>query len=313
MFPSSKNHNHQDNIKLLDTNLLKTKEFKIFQYWKKALAYEVGWHYPLDIVWILKELGKLNLKPNSLILDAGGGYGLLQFILAAKGYDVVSIDLAPRKKPLPFGIIFRISSSKNSGNSNLLYARHLENIRLAKFSTRAKLVLLIKRLAKWTPVNYLQAIARRGQYGSITFHQADLVQWNESDKKFDAVVSVSALEHNKSFNKISKVVNNLENSLKPGAPMIITTSASNKESWYHKPSNGWCFEVKDLNNIFNLIKPGNNFGKYPEISARINQSRYLRKNLPGYYFYTKDCGMPFGIWDVKYLPVGIIKWKSKSK
>ena len=43
-----------------------------------GLFKEFGWHYPVDIVWILSELERLGLKKGSTILDAGAGNGILQ-------------------------------------------------------------------------------------------------------------------------------------------------------------------------------------------------------------------------------------------
>jgi SAM-dependent methyltransferase len=54
----------------------------------------IGWHYLLDLVWLLERIE--DLPEGSLILDAGAGHGLLQMLLAARGHRVLSVDFAPR-------------------------------------------------------------------------------------------------------------------------------------------------------------------------------------------------------------------------
>ena len=44
-------------------------------------------------------IDNLNLKKGSYILDAGAGLGPLQYILAARGYNIASLDFKKRKSP----------------------------------------------------------------------------------------------------------------------------------------------------------------------------------------------------------------------
>jgi 2-polyprenyl-3-methyl-5-hydroxy-6-metoxy-1,4-benzoquinol methylase len=60
---------------------------------------QIGWRYILDITWILKEIDNLNLSRGSLVMDAGAGNGVLQFILAGQGYNVVSVDFFQETSP----------------------------------------------------------------------------------------------------------------------------------------------------------------------------------------------------------------------
>lgn len=52
---------------------------------------QLGWHYILDLSWILERLQDLPVP--SRILDAGAGNGLLQYILASMEHTVVSVDV----------------------------------------------------------------------------------------------------------------------------------------------------------------------------------------------------------------------------
>jgi SAM-dependent methyltransferase len=303
----------KEEITLLDTDLLNSSEAKIYKYWKGVLAAQPGWHYSLDIIWTIGKIKSFNLPRGAIILDAGGGYGLLQFILSAMGYNVINVDLASRKKPLPYLPLFRIENYGFALKISSAYMAHLQKEK-AKKKELIGVWLLFKRIMSWQIFDFIKEIFRKNSKGLISLYKADF-----SDLKFirnesiDAIVSVSSIEHLKSIPRLRRAITEFERVLKPMSPMIITTSASENKSWYHKPSNGWCFGFKDINIIFKLEKPKSNFEKYREITIHINQSRYLRTNLPSYYFYTKNCGMPHGVWDVKYIPVGIIKWSSKSK
>ena len=63
-----------------------------------------GWHYDMDIIWLLNELDNAGIKQGATILDAGAGMGITQFILASRGYNILSLDFSPRSKPLAEGI-----------------------------------------------------------------------------------------------------------------------------------------------------------------------------------------------------------------
>jgi ubiquinone/menaquinone biosynthesis C-methylase UbiE len=298
----------KNSIELLSASLLRTKQFKEFEYWKHALAYEVGWHYPLDIIWILKEIDKMQLSKKSTILDAGGGYGLLQFILASRGHDVISVDFAPRKILLPFRLLFKIIQLNPRLTTGNKYVHHLKSVRsdLTKLQT---INIFLARLSKWNPIFYLKELfMNREQRGSITFYQEDFSKMKGlKSNTIDLVVSVSAIEHVGDRRKLKKCIDEFERVLKPRGVILITTSATNKRAWFHKPSQGWCFSRNDLNRIFGLKNQSKKYKNYEKVFHSISRSKYLQKNLSKYYFYSKSCGMPQGIWSVIYIPVGIVK------
>ncbi|MHB8086958.1 MAG: class I SAM-dependent methyltransferase, partial [Anaerolineaceae bacterium] len=64
---------------------------------QKGLFKEIGWHYYVDLIWIVNRLRENEIYPGSTILDAGAGNGLLQYLLSLYGYNVISIDFSPRK------------------------------------------------------------------------------------------------------------------------------------------------------------------------------------------------------------------------
>lgn len=299
----------QNKIELLDTNLLNLDDFKVFQFWKKALAYQVGWHYPLDIIWLLKEIEKLGLPKGATILDAGAGYGLSQFALAAQGYNIISIDLLPRKQLFPFTLLFRIKNSTSKyKHGNKSYIKHLLSFKVQDISFYKRVFIIFKRLTSWNPFYFLKALIKRRGFGSIHFCQYDISNLNKiKTNSIDAVISVSAIEHIEKTNNIRKAVKEFHRVLKPGSCILITTSTTNKKSWFHKPSRGWCFSRKCLNQLFNVDMKNNKWKNYQKVFNNIDKNYYLKNNIPDYYYYTKKCGLPYGKWEIVYLPVGIKK------
>jgi hypothetical protein len=125
------------------------------------------------------------------------------------------------------------------------------------------------------------------------------------DNTFDAVVSLSAIEHipletlKVAFGEIKRVI-------KPDAHWAVTTSGTEKsETWFHEPSQGNCFSSNDIEDTFGAIPKGT---QNPiEILQKYQKNPYLKENLAKFYFKSGKYGMPWGKWDPKYIPVGIIK------
>lgn len=123
------------------------------------------------------------------------------------------------------------------------------------------------------------------------------------DDFFDAIVSMSALEHIP-FKQLQNALSELNRVLKPNAKWAVTTSGTDKAStWFHDPSKGYCFSQSDLENKFNACSTLN---QHPEkILQKYKGNKYLQENLAGFYFKSGDNGMPWGKWDPQYIPVGI--------
>ena len=87
-----------ESVEILGLRLFQTlgEEMKFIEKVRGLLAdQDVGWHYFLDFAWILRKIR--GLPSGSLILDAGAGTGLAQFLLLELGYNVISVDLCERK------------------------------------------------------------------------------------------------------------------------------------------------------------------------------------------------------------------------
>ena len=129
------------------------------------------------------------------------------------------------------------------------------------------------------------------------------------DNSVDGVVSISALEHN-SLDQLRACVAELERVLKPGGRLVATLAAAKDRDWLHEPSVGWCYTEATLRDVFNLGNDApSNYGSYDELLERLRNCAELRDSLADFYFRSGSNGMPWGMWDPKYQPVGIVKVK----
>ena len=125
------------------------------------------------------------------------------------------------------------------------------------------------------------------------------------DASVDIVVSLSAIEHLKN-SEIEKAISEFQRVLKPGGSIIITTNAARDHDWYHEPSMGWCFSEQSLRQLFNLDQNcSSNWIEYDTIQEQIRSSVDLQHRLSPSYALSGKNGMPWGIWDPQYLPVGL--------
>jgi len=130
-----------------------------------------------------------------------------------------------------------------------------------------------------------------------------------ADNSLDAVVAVSSLEHN-SADGLQLVVKEIMRVLKQGGVLLATLGASKQQDWYHEPSSGWCYSDVSLRHIFNLApEVPSNYDHYDELLEKLRNCSELRENLSSFYSHSYQSGMPGGIWDPKYQPVGVCKVK----
>jgi ubiquinone/menaquinone biosynthesis C-methylase UbiE len=130
------------------------------------------------------------------------------------------------------------------------------------------------------------------------------------DNFVDAVVSVSALEHNDHAD-FDKCIDELLRVTKHSGQIVVTVSASQSEDWFHEPSKGWCYCETTIRSLFKLSEDvETNFQRkntfFEELKEEGNE---LQKRLSSFYFKSENNGMPWGKWDPKYQPVGILKIK----
>ena len=159
-------------------------------------------------------------------------------------------------------------------------------------------------------IKLIKECMSRGKHGNIFYYQEDFSSMNLiEDGFFDAIVSTSAIEHNKEFEKLKPSAREFLGVLKNNQPLLITTSGTNRETWFHESSHGWCFSQDDLKSIFDINECKSNFDSYENVYKNLMGNEFLKKNLAKHYYTSATGGLPYGKWDAEYLPAGITKWK----
>ncbi|MDX1436083.1 MAG: class I SAM-dependent methyltransferase [Anaerolineales bacterium] len=293
----------QPKIEILSVDLLEKHAGLVAQL--KALAAQLeigfGWHYLLDLTWILSLLGPASGRD---ILDAGAGTGLIQWYLADQGARVSSVDRASRAHlSMRFRARYRVRGMRSE---DLLPAGQLvrENIQTAE-GLRSK----TSRTARGLGGMVLTAVQAKSP-GAVIIYNHDLEHLDLiPDNSQHAVVAVSALEHNDPTS-LPAVVDELLRVLRPGGILLATLGAAKEQDWFHEPSRGWCYTQASLRQIFKLPQDApSNYGDYDRLFAALKDNKTLREGLADFYFESGDNGMPWGKWDPQYQPVGILKLK----
>jgi len=283
-------------VDLLDQHRSLVTELKSLA---RSLRLEIGWHYLLDWAWIISQLGPVKGKR---ILDAGAGTGLLQWYLARQGAEVVSVDRLSRAAlPVRFRARFQVQGVRKE--DLLPLGKYLQQ----DWSRKEKLPVKLSRQGR-----ELLSLAQIGsRSGKVYIYNQDLRNLTDIDNNaVDAVVAVSALEHNEPDGLVV-AVKELMRVLKPGAPLLATLVASPAQDWRHAPSSAWCYSAASLRRIFELrdVTP-DNYANYPELFDKLVNNAELRNGLAKFYFQSGENGMPWGKWDPRYQPVGVCKVKS---
>jgi SAM-dependent methyltransferase len=274
-------------VTLLDEQRLRVEVLKRLA---RSLGLELGWHYLLDLTWITSQLGDVKGKR---ILDAGAGTGLIQWRLAEQGAEVHSVDRVSRADlPVRFRRRYRVTGARPQD------LRPVSPAGGGRPGWRARARNLA---ALFSPFH---APGRVVIYNQDLGNLADI-----RDNALDAVVSVSALEHN-TPEELPGVVAELMRVLKPGGVLLATLGAARDADWFHEPSKGWCYTDNSLRRSFALSPLAEtNYAHHDELLDSLRQCAELRDNLAAFYSRSGDNGMPWGKWDPQYQPVGVRKVK----
>jgi ubiquinone/menaquinone biosynthesis C-methylase UbiE len=288
-------------VDLLDQNRLLVEDLKKLA---RALRLEFGWHYLLDLTWTIQNLGAVQGKQ---IMDAGAGTGILQWYLAKSGAEVFSVDRLSRAAlPPRFRKQFRIQGLRDADLSSLLqsFIQVLKRPVSGPFYRRwaARLAALWRESIAF--------LASSPSAGKVFIYNQDLTDLTEiSDNSLDAIVAISSLEHN-TPEGLAQVVVELMRVLKPGGKLLATLTAGRDQDWWHAASSGWCYTDTSLRRLFMLPpETPSNYEHYDELFARLTESRELRDNLARFYYQSSAKGMPKGVWNPEYQPVGVCKIK----
>lgn len=288
---------------------LSSEEFNFVEHFLRSTGRtQIGWHYWSDLTWIYTQAKSW---PSGIkVLDAGGGYGPTQFLLAEMGFEVTNVDLYFSTPPYQYQSRYGTALEVLPSYTRTDYVDHLTAL-YGSGTLRSRLRNSV--LGKW--LKYLKAYRYSSQHkhwrssthlsgpvGKIRWLQGNLCAMPEIQAgSFDAVVSLSALEHIP-LDVLPSALFEIRRVLSTDAKWAVTTSASATPlTWYHKPSRGLCFGKNDMEHYFCATgheDPSVYLSKY-----RNNQ--FLASNLAEFYKKSEDNGMPWGKWDPVYIPVGI--------
>lgn len=296
-----------DRIEILSVALLDQHRevVKSLRRLADSLHLEFGWHYLLDLTWMIARLGDVRGRK---IMDAGAGTGIMQWYLAGRGAQILSVDRESRARlPLRFRLRFRVSGLRLEDLEPVSRRSPGDSGQKARLSRRAAGALL--RMGGENLPQRFEASLARGQ-GRVLIYNQDLKELTDvADGSLDAVVAVSSLEHNDPAD-LERVVAELMRVLRPGGSLLATLGASRDEDWFHEPSHGWCYSEASLRRAFRLSPDApSNYSQYDEMFAALRSSRELSENLASFYVRSGDNGMPWGVWDPRYQPVGVVKVK----
>lgn len=297
-----------DQIHILPVSLLESHRALVTDF--RSLSWQVGvapgWHYLLDLGWAANVLETLGLH-RGRILDAGAGIGLMQWWLASRGAEVLSIDRDPRHFTRRMRAITTVKGSPDPLPSLRQSAwrriRNVDGVSIARWVWRTRGA--VRDLVLGDPSG--------SGTGIVIATQSDLRDLSvvESDS-VDAVVSISSLEHN-ALDDLPVVIAELMRVLRPGGKLIATVGASKSEDWFHEASAGWCFTEATLRSVFGLAADcPSNYRDYDRLMAELVACRELKENLAQFYFRSGRNGMPWGRWNPVYQTVGVVKTKQLS-
>jgi SAM-dependent methyltransferase len=286
-----------DQIEILSVALLDKHRPTVNALKKLAhsLGLEFGWHYLLDLTWIIQNLGTIRGKR---LMDAGAGTGILQWYLAQGGAEVLSVDRSSRSElPLHFRRRFY---TKGLRQQDLVPTSQVIRARLRGQGGMAVLERDLLSLPR-----------TKSNSGSVIIYNQDLQNLADiPDGSVDAVGAVSALEHNPP-ETLPLVVAELTRVLKPGGLLLATLGAARDQDWYHEPSRGWNYTDASLRRLFDISPTvSSNYAQYDELFGALKACTELRSGLAAFYSRSGNNGMPWGKWDPQYQPVGVRKVKN---
>lgn len=314
-------------IEILSLDLFRSlkEEMDFVDELRSRFGMGIGWHYYLDLAWTLHTIR--TLPSGSLLLDAGGGTGLLQLLLLELGYNVISVDFATRQFSKTISDRYRDSIFYVNDQSVVFdnpYTRHLEqtyNVKMGEAQrgtmncqSPQELSSYVGKTRHQFDPTKLPSLATSlvedpsSTCGKLYVYKADLRNMLLlADGVVDGIVSVSSLEHNDHAG-IEACVKEFRRVMKDDGLLAVTTSASMEEDWYHAQSKGWCFSESSLKKLFGLGQfVQSNFNEKQRIFAELRrEGNELHKRLAPFYFQSGDNGMPWGKWEPQYMPVGIV-------
>jgi ubiquinone/menaquinone biosynthesis C-methylase UbiE len=301
----------EDRIEILPVSLLESEHSKVdeLQRLARSLNLEFGWHYLLDLVWILRQIEDVKGKR---IIDAGAGMGIMQWYLAEHGSKVTSVDRESRADlPGRFRRRFKVHGLREEDLTP--DKGFLGGIKRADLKSFKRLLSELRDIVRFSSIQRSNQRDYTGT-GQVIIYNQDLATLVDiPDNSVDAIVAVSSLEHN-SHDGLELVVAELMRVLMPGCALYATLGAARDGDWFHTPSKGWCYSERTLRTIFNIsVDIESNYLQYDHLFSELRGSKFLQENLASFYLHSGENGMPWGKWDPEYQPVGIRKVKQEDR
>lgn len=306
-------------IEDLDLDLLKNKAIlNRIDHWCRTLNWCNGWHYDLDIVWIVNQLRKWKVEPGSTILDAGAGLGITQFVLASMGFNVISLDYGDREVPKYAKDIFAITKSKKVGDipdtvygNFMTFNRQNEKPEKVARSIRRyfrRPTVLYSRSREWVRAklnvnHYIERMRDHSDFGSIEFIRASFNEMPLTDECVDAVVSISAFEHNE-YDQMGTAAKEFIRVCRKGGPILVTTSRSSDKDWYFEPCKGWNLTAESLGKWFGVDDI--RCREFSKVLSDVRGSSKLASRIGTFYKLSGNNGLPYGdLASAQYTPIGV--------
>jgi SAM-dependent methyltransferase len=303
---SAETQHGADRIELLSVDLLVQERERVREFLDiyESLGLVLGWHYLLDLPWATRHL---DARRGDRVLDAGAGLGLMQWWLARRGVDVVAVDTNDR-------------ANLDAKFRSWCPVRGLRDQDLNPVPQPGwRSYMPPWRPWQWQrwPAKLRSATASRRRVaapprdrGTVTIYTQNLADMRDvADDSVDGIVSISALEHNTPAG-LRVCVAELMRVLKPGGRLVATLGAAKDKDWFHEPSHGWCYTEATLRDIFALPDDApSNYDRFDTLLQALRESEELRRRLDPVYAASGSSGMPWGVWDPKYLSVGVVKTK----
>ena len=227
----------------------------------------------------------------------------MQWYLCEAGARVISVDRARRA-----GMSLRTRARYRVRGVRASDIAPVRRVLREELAPSRRLPRAVARLVR--DVLDTARVREMPQAGEVVVYDQDMSDLVDiPSDSVDVVVSVSALEHNPP-DELPDVVRELRRVLRPGGKLLATLGAAPDRDWFHEPSQGWCYTEASLRRIFG-IDPSvpSNFERYSALFSELRSSAVLRDNLSRFYFKSGDNGMPWGIWNPQYQPVGVATTK----
>lgn len=301
--------------KFLDPEeIVDTSDFKfIWSFLNETRRTQIGWHYIIDLTWIYSQVK--NWPTTYQVLDAGGGGGATQFLLTELGFNVTNLDLFLGEPSYYLQRRYRMKFVKTESYQESEYVVHLANQRQPDVFRYLKEWVAESRLYQYMSMQMYQWRHEQWRKSNLIFNEVGHLDWVRANLcyipevpsgSFDAVVSLSALEHipidlmAEGWSEIGRIC-------KRNAKVAITTSGTEKKrTWFHESSKGNCFSEHDLQVLFNA-KASNDCLPANKMIRKYQVCEFLKTNIADFYKKSGQNGMPYGRWGPKYFPVALFQ------